>query len=70
MSKIQTPFFLFLAGQDKIISNSAAKKFYSESGVKDKNLLIIEEATHEYMYERDSVELMSKDMVGLFNMYS
>ena len=69
LQKLSTPFFMFLAGQDKIISNKAAQKFYQETSVVDRNLLIIEEANHEYIYEKDNVEMMTKDLVGLFNTY-
>ena len=65
--EINTPFLMVLGGEDTIIDNQAAKDFFNECAVQDKDLIVYDACDHNPIYDNEYMPMITNDLIGWFN---
>ena len=58
---------MILGGKDNIVDNKAARKFFENAIVKDKDIITYDDADHCIMMDGEFMPLITKDLIGWFN---
>ena len=67
ISKVNTPFLMFLAGQESLVCNDSARQFFKQSNVIDKDLIEYADANHLMLCDAEYWPTVAKDIISWQN---
>ena len=67
IDKVSTPFIMFLAGQDDIVCNRAARNFFENCQVEDKDVIEYDEMSHFCFQDGEYWPQLANDIVSWQN---
>lgn len=62
--KVSTPFLVLLAGKDGLVSNKAAKHFFENSMVTDKDLIEFDQADHSIIQDAEYWPSVAQEIIS------